>query len=231
MLSKQVKARIANNKQRRTVPMWKRAMRAFFISQLPASQSVLSSKHFDVLMTVVEVEAAAKELVSRSVRANEIFAKMSTWTRHDWYAFTQSGDEHYSQYIARHQEFQMCFAQRKHVFGSEKPSFSFRDRPLDINMNPGLMQQIAKNIPQPPAQPSNDMSNAEEYIQKLDLTGNADPEQLLDLVKTNPNAEWHVAFKPTSEAIKRVIEKATPVDENTSVFGTKSIESSKKQGD
>jgi hypothetical protein len=97
MQSKRVKVRIASNKQKRKVPMWKHQMRAFFISQLPPSQSVLSSKHFVVKVTAVGEKVLTEEYQSQ--RADEIFHKMATWTRHDWNAFIRSGDADYGRYI------------------------------------------------------------------------------------------------------------------------------------
>jgi len=98
MLSKQVKQRIARNKDMRRIPKWRRCMHNFLTSQLPPAQSHLSSKHFGINIT--DVEAAAKQLASENARADEIFRRLKTWKARDWRAFERSGDEDLRMYNA-----------------------------------------------------------------------------------------------------------------------------------
>lgn len=97
MLNKQVKARIARNKQKRKMPMWKREMRAFLISQLPPNQSALSSKHLDV--STLYAAQVLEQIKAQQAKATDLFEKLRVWTRHDWNAFIRSGDVDYANYL------------------------------------------------------------------------------------------------------------------------------------
>ena len=113
MLSKQVKQRIAYNKTKRQVPGWKREMRAFFISQLPPAQSILSSKHFVVKVSVLGDDVLTQEYQNK--QADETFNKITTWTRHDWHAYIRSGDEAYAQYVDRRARMLSAYRYRRAV--------------------------------------------------------------------------------------------------------------------
>jgi hypothetical protein len=156
MLSKQVKQRIAINKTKHKVPGWKRDMRDFFISQLPPVQSVLSSKHFDVVITTLG-ENKHFDVVITTLGENkhfdvvittlgekvempqyqhqettEIFRKIRTWTRQQWQAFIRSGDVSYSQYLARRQIFLIAAARRKILDIYGRPD-DYKKMPAEID--------------------------------------------------------------------------------------------------
>jgi hypothetical protein len=143
MLSKQVKQRIAINKTKHKVPGWKRDMRDFFISQLPPVQSVLSSKHFDVVITtlgenkhfdvVITMLGEKVEMPQyQHQETTEIFRKIRTWTRQQWQAFIRSGDVSYSQYLARRQIFLIAAARRKILDIYGRPD-DYKKMPAEID--------------------------------------------------------------------------------------------------
>jgi hypothetical protein len=130
MLSKQVKQRIAINKTKHKVPGWKRDMRDFFISQLPPVQSVLSSKHFDVVITMLGEKVEMPQYQHQET--TEIFRKIRTWTRQQWQAFIRSGDVSYSQYLARRQIFLIAAARRKILDIYGRPD-DYKKMPAEID--------------------------------------------------------------------------------------------------
>jgi hypothetical protein len=143
MLSKQVKQRIAINKTKHKVPGWKRDMRDFFISQLPPVQSVLSSKHFDVVITTLGENKHFDVVITtlgekvempqyQHQETTEIFRKIRTWTRQQWQAFIRSGDVSYSQYLARRQIFLIAAARRKILDIYGRPD-DYKKMPAEID--------------------------------------------------------------------------------------------------